>query len=339
MARVFWWRVADNLFRRIVWYLLPVVLFAIVGVVRAGLIHGDYESRATLRATSNPFVPETGGVTAESSFESPATAFARVIGEQLSTDNFASTVAQSAGLGTALDADLISLDDVRLKIGASAEGASLFSVTANWTDPQTAAQLVAAAIESFSEFLKETVSSDAATAEAFYSERLQTLTAERAEAERAYQEFVTQLPPLAPGAEHGFDVQIQAGRYQSALERADQRIADAQNALNDAQISRIQIESEAGQTLKVVDPPSIPFAPLSTTGERVVSVAAFMMLGAVVSALVLLLTTAADRTVNAPAELLGGHGVQLVATIGRGRGDRSMGTALGVARRLARGRS
>jgi hypothetical protein len=100
----FWFRLTDNLFRRLGWWLLPVVGFTALGFVQAGNTIDQYRSSATLSAAENPLVgsPVVGAASAQW-WETPAAATSRIINEQLRTDSFISTVAESAGLADAIE--------------------------------------------------------------------------------------------------------------------------------------------------------------------------------------------------------------------------------------------
>ena len=111
-SSAFWWRLTDNLFRRLTWFLLPILLLAGLGMYRAATTTDLYRSSGTLSATSNPLLPEqqVSGVSAQF-LESPAAANARIINERLRTDSFINGVADRAGLGDAVESGEVQIDE------------------------------------------------------------------------------------------------------------------------------------------------------------------------------------------------------------------------------------
>ncbi|MEQ9163429.1 MAG: hypothetical protein RLN74_12005, partial [Ilumatobacter fluminis] len=147
-SSAFWWRLTDNLFRRLVWFLLPVLLLTGLGIYRAATTTDLYRSSGTLSASSNPLLPEqeVSGVSAQF-LESPASANARIINERIRTDSFIVGVAERAGLGDALENGIVQIDVLRNNVWASADGDSILNVNATWDDGQTSFQLAVATID------------------------------------------------------------------------------------------------------------------------------------------------------------------------------------------------
>lgn len=319
-AQAFWWRLGDNFFRRIVWYALPVVAFAALGVVQAGRTLELYQSSGTLTATSNPLVPNPTGVAAAPQlYETAAAAMSRVINEQLRTNEFLSSVAEQAGLGAQLADGSVTLAQLRASVWAAAQGTSILDVIGQWNDPRTSFQLATATIDVFSAYLRDTVGSDATEAERYYSDRITNLDAARQEIEDEYDAFVSTLPALQPGEEHSFDAQTRISRLQTELDALNASIAAAQEKVDDAQLTLFQLDSEIGNSFHIVDPPEMPAAPQSTRSTKLATIGSFTMLGVAASVAALLITSMIDRSVNSPAEILGIPGISLVATVDRPR--------------------
>jgi hypothetical protein len=303
----------DNLFRRIGWYLLPVVVLTIVGFVQASHTLELFRASAGLSASANPLVPEqpVSGVSV-GLWETPAGATSRLINERLRTDAFLREVADNAGLGDALDAGLVNLGVVRTSVWASANGDSILNVNAQWDDPQVTYDLVVATVNEYQRFIADTVASDASEAESFYSSQLEHLKQERDDARNALSEFVSNLPAngTIPVVSN-----VELERLSSALEAAEDRVDETQAQINAAQLARAQQTTDARQSLTVIDQPQVPTAPQSTLVKRMTIVMSFLLLGIVVAVAALIVTTALDQTVASPADLLALDGVWLVATV------------------------
>jgi hypothetical protein len=315
-AQAFWFRLTDNLFRRLGWYLVPVILMTLLGYMQANKTVELYRATGVLSASSNPLVPsqEISGVNSQF-WESAADTTSRIINEQLRTDNFLSDVVEEAGLRPQVDAGLLDLGVVRASVWASPNGDSILSVNAEWNDPQISYALVNATIAAYQGYIAATAASDATQAEAFWAQQIDLVTRDRDEAEVALTEYLNALPPLAEDEDRPPAVQIESSRLQRRLDTLDARLDSAQARLDEATLTRVQQTSEAVRSLNVVDPPQIPTSPVSTFMKRVTLVASFMVLGGVIALAALLVTTVLDRSVSSPADLITLSGISLVATV------------------------
>lgn len=314
-ASAFWWRLTDNFFRRIVWYLLPIVALTVVGVMQASSTLRLFASSGTLSAASNPLVPDQpiSGVT-RGIFETPASATSRIINERLRTDSFLLSVADRAGLTEAIESGLINVDIVRASVWASANGDSILTVNARWADPQTTYELVAATIDEYEMFLNESVASDSTAAEAFYTEQLRRLETQRDQARAVLDEYAIGLPE-PEGDEYPVAIQLELDRLAGEVQSVEDQIMTAQQRLDEARLARAQQTTEAGRSFTIIDPPRVPTSPESVLIDQATTVISFAVLGAVIAAAALVLTTALDRTIASPADVRGMAGIPFVTTV------------------------
>jgi uncharacterized protein involved in exopolysaccharide biosynthesis len=315
-GHAFWWRMTDNLFRRLVWFVLPIVAMTVLGISQANKTVEVYQASGQLSASTNPLVPDqqVSGMTSQL-FESPAGATSRIINERLRTDSFLTKVAAAAGLGASIESGLLDLNVIRSTVWASANGDSILSVNARTSNPQLSYALVTATIAEFQSFVTETAASDSTEAEAFWSQRLESLEAERQQAQAALTEFVDQLPPLAEGEERAVQDELELGRLSDRVSSLDSKVDDATAELDRAQLLRTQQSTEAVRRVTVIDEPRVPGAPESTLMKRVTLVGSFFLLGVVIAAAALLVTTVLDQSVASSADLLAITGIALVATV------------------------
>jgi hypothetical protein len=312
----FWWRLTDNLFRRLVWFLIPVVALTGLGVSQALNSVDLYSSTGTISASSNPLLPEqpVSGVNI-GFWETPAAATSRIIGERLQTDSFLVEVAERAGLGEAVDAGLLPLGIIRANVGTWASGNSILNVSAQWADPQTSHDLVSAIIVEYEEFLATSLASDAAEAETYYQAQVERLSDERDAANARLQQYVSTLDELGPDEEYSITVTLEIERLSGEVSKIEERISSAQDQVDDAKVKQTQLVTEAARSFTVIDPPNLPAAPESDLIGQVISVAAFALMGLAIAAGALLLTTALDRSVSSPAEVMAIRGITQVATV------------------------
>ncbi|MDW3214168.1 MAG: hypothetical protein R8G01_09245 [Ilumatobacteraceae bacterium] len=311
----FWFRLTDNLFRRLVWFLVPIVILGLIGFSQARNTPELYQSSATLSTTGNPLVPsqDAGGVSANY-WESQADAGARMINERLRTDSFITSIAEQAGLGPAVDSGLVGLDVIRTSIWAGAGGSSIISVRGQWNDPQTAYQLVEGTVTAYQAFLSDTLANDSAEAEVFYIDQLAALEIEQQTASDELDEFVATLP-----AEGGITIldQIELERLSENVRSVVDRIEETQENIDLARLTQAQLSTDAGRGFSMIDPPAVPDAPVSALVDRAVTALGYLLLGMVIAAAALVVTTVLDRSVASPADLLALDGVSVVATAPR----------------------
>jgi hypothetical protein len=311
----FWWRLTDNFFRRLGWFVLPIVALTLVGVLQAGKTLDLYVASGTLSASPNPFLPEpTSGVDVQF-WETSASATSRVINERLDTNSFLTRVAETAGLGELLDNGFLELAVVRSSVWADPDGDSILSVHAEWDDPQVAYELVKATIAEYKEFLSATAASDFAEAETFWTAELKNRQEVLASAEDDLATFLDTLPDDSPDQDLPAASQLAWDRVVAKVEVAQEAVDAAQAEIDNARLQQTQQISQAGRTLSVVDEPTVPDAPQSTLMSRVMTVASWVMLGVVIAAAALVVTTVLDHTVSTPADLLAIDGISLVATV------------------------
>ncbi|MCB0965219.1 MAG: hypothetical protein KDB37_00160 [Ilumatobacter sp.] len=321
-SSAFWWRLTDNLFRRLTWFLLPILLLAGLGMYRAATTTDLYRSSGTLSATSNPLLPEqqVSGVSAQF-LESPAAANARIINERLRTDSFINGVADRAGLGDAVESGEVQIDVLRGNVWASANGDSILNVNATWADGQTSFQLAVATIDEYEAYLNDTVVSATREAEEFYNAQLVKREQERDDAIEELEAFVDTLDPVPLGEDQPVGVQIEIDRLADAVTTAEAAVDATEAQIDAAALTQSQQMSEAGRSLTTIDEPQVPSAPETSLVQRASTVIAFALLGTVIALAALITTTVLSTAVASPADLLGIEGVELVATVG----DKSFG--------------
>jgi hypothetical protein len=315
-GQAFWWRLTDNAFRRLGWFLIPVVAMMLLGFSQASKTVDMYQAGGTFTASRNPFIPDqpVSGVSLQN-WESAAAGTSRVINEQLRTNSFLQLVANRAGLSEAVESGLLNLGLIRSSVWAAADGESILSVNARWDDPTVAFELVKATMTEFQELVKTNAASDSTEAEEFWTTRLESLQKERETAQTALTTYISSLPPLEDGEDRNAEQTIRLGELTTELDSILSRINDAEAEIDRAQLAHTQQSSEASRMVRVIDEPQLPGAPQSTLMHRMTLVASFVMLGLVISIAALLITTVLDHTVASSADLLAIGGISLVATV------------------------
>jgi uncharacterized protein involved in exopolysaccharide biosynthesis len=307
-------RLADNFFRRWFWFVLPVVLIGGYGSISALDTESEYRTSGTLSASTNPLVeqPEIRG-TEIGTYESAAQGAARLINEQLGTDAFVDEVAERSGLADAIDAGVVSRQQIRSSVWTTVVGQNFFRIWATWEDPTVALELVNGTIDSYLDELAEVAAADSLEAITFWEraefEALNSV--EAAEAELL--EFLSASRPEGT-EERSVDEELTVLRLNSAVEQNRQELNSAREQIERARLAVEQAESDAGRPLRVVDEPQVPQFPESTRRSQVVTVATFLILGVLVGGAALILSTALDRSIRSASQLGVVAGLEPVAT-------------------------
>lgn len=311
-------RLVDEFFRRAFWYILPVVLFAGIGVLLAGRAAEQYVSTGTLSVSVNPLVgqPEVSGATINN-WETPAIGTARLITEQLRTDAFATDVAERAGLGQALDAGWITPETIRGQIWTGAPGQNFMTINASWGDGDTAYLLVDATIEAYLEFLSMQVAEDSNEAIAFWTEQRDDALASANEAERQLAAFLEALPELEDGADYPVADQFEITRLNDAYDAALEDVKSAQDQIDASRLNAIRAQSEAGRLIRLVDPPEVPTTSTSSPLDQILTIGLMTIVGILVGLTALVITTVLDRTVRSRAQLAAVVGTNATAAVPR----------------------
>jgi hypothetical protein len=329
----YWLHLVDNLFRRLPLFLLPIIVMVLIGGVLAQRSSAEYSSRATLDASNNPLLDEIDVRGSDPIFrQTNAESTASFINEQLRTDVFATAIAEAAGLGDAIDAGLIGTDTIRGHVSSQPNGDSIIVVRATWSDPTTAQLLVEGTIDSYRDYVISTVASDSLAAEEFYTVLQQRAQSQLDLAEAELNGYVDALPELAEGEERSTNENLTIERLSNAVDRAETSVDDATREIETAQLQVAQSRSDAGQSVRIIDSASIPFAPEPRLFAMVSIVGMFTILGLLISASALFVTTALDHTIRFDIDAIAVTNSSYVATIPNIKGlDRT-----GRMRRLTR---
>lgn len=317
-------RLLEHFFRRAVLYLVPIALFAALGAYTAGNQRDEFVSEGRLTASRNPLVEQPEIRTTELvRGESPAGGSARLINEQLSTDAFIDDVAARSGLSQVLVDGTIQRDTIRRSLSASERGQNVFSVRANWGDPQTAFLLVQSTIDAYLGYVDEVLTGDAADAVAFLESQLGDAEARVTTAENELQDFVRSLPPLTSG-ERPAEVTLELNRLSEGVQNAQDIVAETERQIDAAELTVDQAQSAAGRQLRIVDAPQAPLEPESSSLQRLITVVMFTLMGVLLALTVLVLATVFDRTVRTRRQLSQVAGCDVVVSVPRlGRARRS----------------
>jgi uncharacterized protein involved in exopolysaccharide biosynthesis len=224
-------------------------------------------------------------------------------------------------------------------VSTSASGSSLLSVDATWGDAVTAYQLVNGVIDTYLEYLADTVASQSSEAVAFYEGIRDGALEDRATLQDELERYLNTLPAIESERDRPIAVQLRIDELTGQIDDADERVAEAERRIDEADLSVLQSRSNAGRSVQVVDEPTVPTAPQAALPQRVMAVGGSFIIGSMITVAALLFVTVLDRTVSAPEDLTSLPAISLVVLVppdGRTRGRRRRGGKKSKRRRTKR---
>lgn len=318
-GRRFWYRLIERFFQRRVLFLLPVILLTGLGVMSVSRGQSEYKSVGVLNVSTGSLLGELSSVRGSQTFsyETPAATEARQINELLRTDVFVQIVAEAADLGDSLASGALTLDDIRLTTFAQADGDTLLAVTSTAPSSQGAYRLVTAAIDSYVDWRLQLAISDSSAAEKFYVDLL-TSQGKRVDiAQKALNDYLIGNPEPPAPAVRDVEETLEIRRLDDALTRAQDQYDTWQGGAEQARLETQRAKSESDQRLRVVDPPQIPSNPEPALKKNIITMTIFIILGLMVAAACLILSTLADRKIRSQDDLESIPGLEVVGVIPR----------------------
>lgn len=307
-------RLLETFFSRWWLYILPVVALTGLGFYTAGSKADEYRSSAVLSADLEPLLGDFQDVARVDvlSWENAAQSASRRINEALRTDEFVRVVA--AGAGVPADSTVVTLLDVRGSLWASADGQNLLSVNARTIDPQLAQRLVQSTITTFLQtVVDDQISTGTATVE-YLMDQQDQLQGDYDKATDALREFLLANPEPSDG-ERSVEEELEISRLNRNVERADTRLADTLDDIRAAELLIEQATSDATQTLRVVDPPTLPTAPEAGLRAVVMTVGTFGMLGVLLMVGCVVAASLLDRSLRFAEEIRASLGIEVLAVV------------------------
>ena len=272
-------RLLESLFSRPFLTALPIVAFGALGVLSVKSTQADYVSSGVLSVSKSTLLADLAGTGADTPFswETQAALTSNDINELLGTNEFAMTVAEDAGLGTALESGLVLLPDIRQSISAYPSGTNLVTIRVATDDPALSFELAKSTIKSFREWVIDGDIAQSTAAEAFFDDLLAKYEAALDTARDALSAY-EEAHPVEEGAVPARQT-VELSRLESDVDVATQRVSSAVEKSEDARLSTATATSDITQHLRVVDDPAMPFAPESSRKTMVLTIATFIVVG------------------------------------------------------------
>jgi uncharacterized protein involved in exopolysaccharide biosynthesis len=318
-------RLLESFFRRWYFYLVPLVLLCVVGVLNVAGTKKAYQSLGTFNVENSTVLSTLSGTgDANSGFDTAASSTSKRIGALLQTDQFIKDVSVKAHLDGAVAAGQITLGQIRASITAWPNGSNLVNVSGTNANPAVAQALAGATIDAFVQGTIDSQASQSDAAVAFFSQLVTSYQGDVTKAQTALDKFLAAHPAPAVGSRPD-DEQAQLARLNADLTAAQARYDEAVSKNQDAQLSTEKTKADVGQRLRVVDAPQVPTVPLGGLKTSITNFATFAVLGVLLTGGALVVGTLLDRTIRTPNDVsrLGIRLLTVVPAAGSHHGGRA----------------
>lgn len=286
--------------------LIPFIVILPLAVLLAVATRSqDYKSKSTIWVQPPIFLPDAQSQ--GSQYLTPAQNQANVLNEELATDSFATTVAKS------LSAAGVPASALSVRTGTAVFANGYYSLVVEHTsaDAARAQAIVQGIVSQYQADYLANTTQQAKTAANFYTAQLTTQEQTLQKARAALAAYVAQHPASATS---GTDPQYLA--LQGTVQQA-------QNAYNATQSNLYQVTLSSGSTLealqqsiKVVDPASLPKAPVKVSlRKQALFPVAGLLLAVSLSAAVYAFLLRTDNSIRVAEDLQALPGLILLGTV------------------------
>lgn len=304
----------ETFFKRPLVMLAPLLFMLALGVFTAMGADKEYRSTGVLNATPGNLLTDLTGTQTSFAFETPSTITSRSIGEQLNTDRFIDRVIERAGLTSAVESGLRTRDQIRASISTSTRGDNLVAVAAVSPTPQEAQALAQGTLEAFREYVAENDVGDALFRAETLRESLRVAEEQADEATNLLLEYLRGHPS---GDEENRPVNetSEITRLTAAQTRADELVTETQQQLDDAIADAEQAQRVVDRQLRTLDEPQVPLYAEAGLKKLVLTVAVFVVLGAILTATLTVLAAIFDRSIRTPHDIEVNFGLDVLAVV------------------------
>jgi uncharacterized protein involved in exopolysaccharide biosynthesis len=310
-------RVLEALFAHKVLALLPLGVFVALGAVTVGGQRSNFQSTGVLAVSLSSVVSDITDVRTDSGFtwETPAAVTSRQIADLIGTEAFASDIASRAGLTSALESNVVTLDSIRDSLAVFPGGDTLVRVRATTDVPELSQRLAQATIDSFLQFQLDSRTKTSGETVEFLDAQIDDA---RAAADAASEELDQYLfaHPQRSGEEQRPDVErVQIQQLENELDAAMGVLDDYQRKRDEAELLARQAESDVSQRYSVVDDPNLPFTAQPRLKAAIMTMTLFTLVGALLSLAGVVAAALLDRSVRYPDEVRKRLGTDVLAVV------------------------
>ena len=308
-------RLLDSFFRHPVLYLLPLVLFALLGAFVVVNQETEYRSDGVVFVEDRTFLSSLTEVRgAEGGYQTPAGYTSGQLNSLLQTDAFLAAVVEQSGLADPATLAPADYEQLRSSLGSWEAGENLMHVWAAHQQPEVAHGLAGATIESLIQWQIDADISQSSAAEGFLNPLTDRYREDLAAARESLEEYL-QSHPAPEDGERPASQQLVIDGLTAEVSDANARYTDALGKEESARLATAQAESDVRNRLKVIDEPKVPVSPQGSLRTSAITLALFLMIGTVLSLGAIVAGAVVDPSLRFPSDVERRLGVDVVASL------------------------
>lgn len=320
MLRLILLRLLESYYRHRWLYWLPCLCMGVVAYLYIAQLPATYVAQGTLYVQDKTLLSSLTALRPDGfSWVTPAQATVSELNELLNTQAFLRAIVEQTDLEIKLREGSETVDatieEARQAIWLRTLGNNLVLIGATYEMPRVTHQLVTATIEIYLQWKTNLTQTDSTTAQEFFADLIKNYQGEVEPARQSLAHYLATHPRPVRG-ERPEQESGEITRLQRAVDRAEERLRNAQNQEESARLARIQVESNVRQSYSIVDAPIRPQAPEQSLRHRLLIVILFLMAGMVLSAIGIVSGALLDQTYRFPLDVWQGLQLPIVATIG-----------------------
>jgi len=314
-------RLLESYFRHRWLYLLPI---ALMGVAMAGyiaLVPAPYTAEGTLYVQQETLLSSLTSVRSNGFGFRYVTPSEETVGELyqlMNSDGFLRAIVQQTDLESRMNegpkAIEETLTEARDAVWFRSLGNNLVAVNATFTMPRVAAQLVEATIETYTLWKTNISHDESVAAQDFFVELVATYRADLEAERRTLTNYLVSHPEPVRGNRPPEEAATIA-QLSATVDLAEERLRNAENKEEDAQLALAQTESNIRQSYFVVDAPQVPLEPKRSKKELALVLALFLTVGGMFSVAGIVGGALLDRSLRFPVDVSQGLQLPVLALI------------------------
>lgn len=308
--------VLEAFFRRPLLHLLPLALLLGLGLASALSTTQEFRATGVLSSTDRSLLGELTGAGPQQQFgfDTAATVTAREVNELLTTNEFLQLVIDTIGAPDSELGRTLLRDTIVQSTGASADGNSLVRISSVTDNNDLSFRITDGVMRTYVDFVVDRAVLDSTNAEEFLEQQLDAAVTQRDEAADDRDQYLIDFPQTSE-ADRPITQQLALDRLNSAFDRAEARVVDTQDKLEEAQLVTAQARTVTDQKLRIVDEAEVPLNPEPRLQKAVLTMALFGVLGLMLSLALVVITATLDRTIRIPNDITAKFGLEVLAVV------------------------
>jgi capsular polysaccharide biosynthesis protein len=307
MVRLISLRLLESYFKHRFLYLLPIVLMFAIGTGYVVYTPPKYVTSGTLYVQNKTLLTSlTSKDGSGFSWVTPAQATVNDLRELLQTDAFVRFAIQSTPLEAKMSGGPQEVSDTITEFRGSVDfqvlGDNLVMFSGKHKDPQTAQQVVMAALSTYVQWKLNADNQDSTVAQDFFAKIISPYQTELDQARADLTTYLNQHPDPVRG-DRPTSEQVQLGLLQAKINKAADQLANAKENQEQARLAQAKAESSVRQNYSVIDAPIVPLRPTTSTRDKLKTIGMFLVVGLLLTIIGIVGGTLLDSSLRFPIDV------------------------------------